>query len=399
MERASLGQRLSSSVKGGGRFLIVIGAVATVAIVGYFVSSGGDLPPASDIRSPSNTVRNVPGSAAPTADMRRMIDDADRDRQQRAANEGRSALPTVVAQPMAPVDMPNEDRNRQGNGDGIERPDPPVVRPVIAPPVLPVAPVVAAVPVNQVDDGLAELMKRQMEQIARIQFGPADVKYYAKENVLAGAGQSGPSQAQAAAAGAASLVDPLSGLKLPLAGTILYAEMVSTANSDAPGPILARIAQGEFAGATLIGSFETKRDALVLSFKTMTVQNLRDGTEVNKSVTINAVAVDTKEIGTALATDIDRHILTNLGFTAAAAFAQGFGQAIGQSGQTTNIGLGGVTVSNPALSTRQQLYVAGGVAAGAAGQILNQTYGNRPTTVKVASGTPVGILFLPNGNQ
>ncbi len=328
-----------------------------------------------------------------------MIDDADRDRQQRAESEGRSALPTVVAQPMAPVDMPNEDRNRQGNGDGIERPDPPVVRPVIAPPVLPVAPVVAAVPVNQVDDGLAELMKRQMEQIARIQFGPADVKYYAKENVIAGAGQPAPSQAQAAAAGAASMVDPLTGLKLPLAGTILYAEMVSTANSDAPGPILARIAQGEFAGATLIGSFETKRDALVLSFKTMTVQNLRDGTEVNKSVTINAVAVDTKEIGTALATDVDRHILTNLGFTAAAAFAQGFGQAIGQSGQTTNIGLGGVTVSNPTLSTRQQLYVAGGVAAGAAGQILNQTYGNRPTTVKVASGTPVGILFLPNGNQ
>lgn len=397
MAEGTLGQRLSSSVQGGKRFLILIGGVAVGALAIYFFAAGDPATPPSDIRVPPNGMRNVPGSNAPTPDMRRMIDEADRARQERAQQGGGSALPTVVAQPIAPVDLPDEDRNRQGDLNGLQRPDPPVARPVITPPVLPVAPVMAQPVVNQVDDNLAELMKRQMEQIAKLGFGPADVKYHYKDTGPANGAS--VSQAQTAAGAAVDAIDPLSGLKLPLPGTILYAEMVSTANSDAPGPILARVAQGEFAGATLIGTFETKRDALVLTFRTMTVQNLRDGTEINKSVQINAVGVDSKNIGTAMATDVDRHLLANVGFTAAAAFAQGFGQAIGQSGSSIVQGSGGITITNPALTTRQQLYVAGGTAAGAAGAALNQAFGNRPATITVASGTPLGILFLPTGSQ
>ncbi|AOG03189.1 DotG/IcmE/VirB10 family protein [Bosea sp. RAC05] len=398
MAEGTLGQRLSSSFQGGKRFLIIVGGVAVVSLAAYFFASSDPVAPVSDIRVPPNGMRNVPGSNAPSSEMANMIDQQNRARQERAQQVGGSALPTVVAQPIVPVDLPTEDRNRQGDLNGLQRPDPPVARPMITPPVLPVAPVMATQAINQVDDNLAELMKRQMEQIAKLGFGPADVKYHYKDTGGAN-GVAGASQAQTAAGAAGDAIDPLSGLKLPLPGTILYAEMVSTANSDAPGPVLARVAQGEFAGATLIGTFEARRDSMVITFRTMTVQSLRDGTEVNKSVQINAVGVDTKNIGTAMATDVDRHLLANVGFTAAAAFAQGFGSAIGQSGSSIVQGTGGITITNPALTTRQQLYVAGGAAAGAAGGALNQAFGNRPPTITVASGTPLGILFLPTGSQ
>src|SRR5690606_12018046 len=41
------------------------------------------------------------------------------------------------------------------------------------------------------------------------------------------------------------------------AGTIEYAQLVTEANTDAPGPVMAQIASGPLAGARLIGSFQS----------------------------------------------------------------------------------------------------------------------------------------------
>lgn len=391
--------RLSRSVSGSKRFLVVVGGV-TAAALGYAIF-GGSSPPV-----PKTEVGQVPfdrtvqGGTQVTPEYRDNLSKADAGRLTSAVKSGGSAVPTIVGADVKPVETPDDGRSPQPDTGPLARPEPPVVQaPVVAIAPMPPAPMPVQVQSSQQDDQQVQIMKQQMEAIAKLGAWPAaDVKYYWKPQEQ----KADVSQAQAAAAGpqySSSVIDAATGLRLPLPGTILYAEMVSEANSDAPGPVLARIVQGDLAGATLIGSFQTQRENIVISFNTLTVERTRNGDEVNKSVAVSAVAVDSKTVGTAMATDVDRHLLTNIGFTAAAAFAQGFGQAIAQSGSTTTTGVYGTTTVNPSLDTRKQLFVAGGAAAGAAGQALNQAFGNRPTTVKVASGTPMGVLFLPNGNR
>src|SRR5690606_19424776 len=133
----------------------------------------------------------------------------------------------------------------------------------------------------------------------------------------------------------------------------------SRANSDAPGPVLARILQGEYEGATLIGSFQTVRNALVISFDRMTVRTTRDGEEINETVAIETVAVDTSHIGTALATKVDRHLFQKLAIGFTASFAQGFGKALASNGRTViRTDSGTVIESSSELDTEQQLLAA-----------------------------------------
>jgi intracellular multiplication protein IcmE len=201
--------------------------------------------------------------------------------------------------------------------------------------------------------------------------------------------QSAPSVSSAATDAAGSKV------KLPLAGTILYAQLIGRANSDHPGPVLAKILQGEYTGATLIGSFQVAQNAMVISFDRMTVATTRDGDEINETVPIQATAVDTTYIGTGLATKVDRHMFQKLAIAFTAGFARGLGDAISDSGETTiNTSNGTITTGGKNFDTREELLVAGGQAVSDAGSILQQEFGNRPTTVIVEAGTPIGVLFL-----
>jgi intracellular multiplication protein IcmE len=127
----------------------------------------------------------------------------------------------------------------------------------------------------------------------------------------------------------------------------------------------------------------------------MTVETTPDGEEINETVAIKAVAVDTKDIGTGLASSVDRHMLSKLTIGFMSAFAQGFGDAISQNGSTSyNSSNGTYTTSTNNLDTKEELYSAGGKAIGKSGDILQQEFGNRPTTIIVKGGTPIGVLFL-----
>ena len=189
--------------------------------------------------------------------------------------------------------------------------------------------------------------------------------------------------------------DKNSPVKFPLAGQILYAELISRANSDAPGPIIAKIAQGELAGTTVIGSFQVANESLVLSFDRATVTTLMDGTEVNETFDIQAVAVDTKYIGTALATDVDRHLVERIAVTFGTSFLGGIGDMIANEGTTVVVNAdGSTTTSYPERTLEEQARASAGSAVGDVGEILDEYYGSIPTTIIVESGTPIGLLFL-----
>lgn len=389
-------KRAASGTSGSKRMLMVVPAAAVIAGTLWFFSGHEQPLPGMQLPGPDRSVVTVQGKKEPSMEMAQNLRKADEDRIAQQSVQGGSAMPTVVARPEKPTGRPDEDGNNLGDGEPLVRPPPPVVeRPPLPAPYMPPAPM----PVqyqqqsNEPDPGI-EQARRYLEAIKQ-SYPAAEVKYYYKggesKTDLAAA------QAQVPGAVSASLLDPSYGLKMPLPGTIVYAVMVSGANSDTPGPVVAKIVTGELAGATLLGAFQTQREGLFISFQTMTVERTRSGEEINKALPVNAVAVDSKTAGTGIASDVDRHLLTNVGLTAAAAFMQGLGQAVATSGQTYSQTLGGTTVVNPTRTLRDQLYIGGGVGAGAAGQALIQAYGNRPPTVTLDAGTPVGILFLNSG--
>lgn len=194
--------------------------------------------------------------------------------------------------------------------------------------------------------------------------------------------------------GASTSANDASKLALPLPGTVVYAELISEANSDSPGPVVARVLQGRYTGALLVGSFQKGNDSLTIRFSKMSVSKTADDVSVNGSVAVDAVAVDTKYIGTAMATDVDHHYFLKIATAFVTSFFQGLGQAISSSGSTSTTNTGTTTTTNPALTGGQKALVATGAAAQSVGQIFQQSIGNQPTTIKVAAGTPIGLLFL-----
>lgn len=383
----SVTKRLSNSLKGGSsmRLLLLTGAVLAVGAI-YVLNMGGAPVPVSEIRGPVVDNPTVQGRDPVSPAMNEELADADEDRVQDALQTGASAMPTLRATEQESLDLAAA--GPEDEPTVVERPKPPVIqRPVVTPPPAPTIPV-AVQPMQQAP--VVPLSER-MATIAAPVYPAASVEYFADMADFA------PPPAPSQTPGQSAAPVAVSAIQLPLPGTVLYAEMISEANSDSPGPVLAQIVQGPLTGARLIGSFETQRETLVVSFHTLTMGTDREGNQIDETIPISAYAVDAGTIGTGVATDVDYHLLQNIGITFAAAFAQGFGQAIAQSGQQIISNDNGTTVVNPTLTTQQQLLVATGTAAGAAGQSLNQLFGNRPITIKVKSGTGIGVFFLPSG--
>lgn len=374
--------------KGGRRFLVFSGIVVAGVVGIVMFGGGGEQPASSQIAIPPTT-RAIQGGTQVSSQYADNLRAADRQRQEAAEREGGSTQPTIVAvssgngPPIVPVQL------------AVAAPsDPaPAVDPLLVarPPVIntnpPRAPIQSSGPER---NPLVEMMAQQMRAIAEDKPGTASVTYFYEHKDVAGESERDRQLQTIAGAAGQQGLDP----SLPLPGTILYAETIGEANSDAPGPVVVQVLQGPLAGSRLIGTFRVAQEALVLEFDRMTVPEDRQARKPARLVQLKAVAVDTEKLGTALATDVDRRLFEKVAFGFSAAFLQGLGQAVAQSGTTYTRDLYGSTYTTPRLNTKQQLFVAGGAAAGQVGSTLNSVFGNRPTTVKVRAGTPVGILFL-----
>lgn len=371
--------------------LIFVG-VAIAGVLGYSYMSSPELPVTPSVvgQGSMNDPTIHGGPTAITPDYQEQLSTADNKRVEEALSENKSAMPTVIGNTTeneTPLLITEEVNPKTPE---IEEPVAEIMQQPIAlnapitetVPLVTAPPAAVAVPQEQINNML-NAMTRRVPPVAEV------VAFGAVMPQAPTAEQSAPSVSAATAEEAQSKV------KLPLAGTILYAQMVGRANSDHPGPVLAKILQGEYTGATLIGTFQVAQNALVINFDRMTVATTRDGEEINETVPIQATAVDTTYIGTGLATKVDRHMFQKLAIAFTAGFAQGFGDAISDTGETTiDTGNGTITTGGKDLNTREELLAAGGQAVSEAGSILQQEFGNRPTTVIVEAGTPIGVLFL-----
>ncbi len=183
------------------------------------------------------------------------------------------------------------------------------------------------------------------------------------------------------------------GVKAPAvkAGTIMQVVLLTAINSDEPGPVLAEIVQGKFKGARIMGTLSNQGQKVLLSFNTLSMPKL------SESVPINTVAIDENTARTALSSDTNNHYWLRYGTLFASAFIQGYGQSFINSAPNYNISLFPSPVpAQPAksnLSPRDRIFVGLGQVGLQYSSVLRNVF-NTPPTVRVFSGTPMGILFL-----
>lgn len=169
------------------------------------------------------------------------------------------------------------------------------------------------------------------------------------------------------------------------AGTVSYAQLLTEANSDVQGPILAQILSGPLAGARAIGQFEIKRRYLVLTFTHATLKG--------KEYSIQALALNPDTTLGALATETDQRYFDRVVLPAAGAFIAAIGDGLGQPEETVTVAGNNIIVSRGKTSLKDGLYQGVGAAGQAVANFFQQEAQATKPLVRVAVGTPMGLFF------
>ena len=171
------------------------------------------------------------------------------------------------------------------------------------------------------------------------------------------------------------------------AGEIAYAQLLTEANTDAPGPVLAEVMSGPLKGNRVLGSFEAHDEYLTLNFDTIVI----DG----QSLTIDAVALDPATTLPGMATEVDHRYFKRIVLPAAAAFIEGVSEAVAESGLTT-ITIQGETVAEETEDADTEQEIASGLeeVGEELSEILDEMADDTEVLIRIETGTPFGLLFL-----
>jgi len=170
------------------------------------------------------------------------------------------------------------------------------------------------------------------------------------------------------------------------AGTVNYAQLLTEANSDVPGPILAQILSGPLAGGRAVGRFQVMRDYLVLTFNLVTLKG--------KEYQANIIALDPDTTLGAMATEVDHRYFDRVVLPAAASFASSFGSALSDTPATVVATNNATFVVQAEKGYKEALYEGLGQAGQTVSQFLQNEANQIKTLVRVAVGTPMGFFFL-----
>jgi len=181
--------------------------------------------------------------------------------------------------------------------------------------------------------------------------------------------------------------EPLAEIIIIPAGEIEYGQIITEANSDVPGPVLAEIASGPLSGSRMLGAFTVENDLISLTFSQVVIDGI--------SYPINAIALDPATTLPGMATEVDHRYFRRIILPAAAAFIDGAAEAIAESGRT-DITITGDTVTSSEAETDDEQEIASGLqeAAEELTTIIDEMNDDVEPLVIIGSGTPMGILFL-----
>ncbi|MFG6375856.1 MAG: DotG/IcmE/VirB10 family protein [Desulfovibrio sp.] len=192
---------------------------------------------------------------------------------------------------------------------------------------------------------------------------------------------------QAVPASASHPVDPKTDLK---PGDLLYAVIDTGVNSDVPSAVMATVAQGKYRNSRLLGSFQRHDERMVLAFT-------RAILPTGSSVQLEAYAIDPNTSEASVASSVDTHFFSRWGGLVASAFLEGLGSAKRYSGASSTMYGYGNNASDQMVwgnySPEDQAWIAAGKVGEKASKIFEKNF-DRPPTVRLESGTAVGILII-----
>jgi len=319
-------------------------------------------------------------------------------RLEEAQKSGATVLPTLQSASQAPSLDPLSNVPQTAPPAAQVVAPGPVVAPVVqAPQVAPAAAAPAAPAPTAVDVTRSARYKSVYDQLtgyAKTWVGVAGTQEFAYNGVLPESPQPAAEDASAAqgsaAAGAATSTQEKKGAAFVRAGTIVPAVLLTSINSDTPGPVLAQITSGPLAGSRVIGRFQASEKEVVVQFNTISMPGH------TRSFSVSAFAIN-EGLGTGLATDVNNHYWRRYGLLLAAGFVKGYGQAIRLSGTQTTVTDGGGVIVTQDLDDSKIAKVALGEAGSSVASEIERASSVRPT-VKVenkdGNGVPIGLLFM-----
>ena len=174
-------------------------------------------------------------------------------------------------------------------------------------------------------------------------------------------------------------------------GDLLYAVIETGVNSDVPSAVMATVASGKYKNARLLGKFQRFEERLVLAFSRIVLPSGED-------LQIEGYAVDPSTSEASVASSVDTHFFSRWGGLVASAFLEGLSTAKRYSGSQSTIygGINGNVTDQMVWNTyspADQAWIAAGKVGEKAGKIFERNF-ERPPTVYLESGTPVGVLVL-----
>ena len=356
------------------RFLMfcLLGLAVAVAIVlmSFLLFSPGKIPATTTIAAPKAEAVKGQAGGEGSEEYNKKLETHDQQKANAALTAGESFIPTPV-----------------GNKSSVARKQdtPPPPPPAVAP--------VRIAPVQAPRTDTNNALKRMMEDLAAldtklsaVSAGEGKIVYlhdFSADKVI-------PVEKTVGAAPVSS-TGPLA-LK---PGELLYAVIETGVNSDVPSAVMATIASGKYKNARLLGKFQRFEERLVLAFSRVILPGGED-------FQIEGYAIDPGTSEASVASNVDTHFFSRWGGLVASAFLEGLSTAKRYSGSQSTVygnyggGYNGDTTDQMVWNTyspADQAWIAAGKVGEKAGKIFERNF-ERPPTVYLESGTPVGILIL-----
>jgi intracellular multiplication protein IcmE len=373
---------------------VVLGGLAV--IIGGVMLFGGDskpLAPSAMITSGNQGLKEAPGNKVSEV-YEKAVKEVNEANVEKAIKEGNSSLPVPIGPSRGKVEVEaakesSEDPLERWRRIQEERLKKEQQAKVQAPPPPPAAVQKPVDPYEKDKSALSSSMQTQMQSILEAQ-GVKDLKSasvttddYVKKQIEDHNKEVATQQA------AANPVPPASGVVQILieAGKIEYAQLITEADSDVPGPILAELASGPLVGSRILGSFAVQNEYLTLNFNAIVIDGV--------AVSINGIALDPATAKVGLVTDVDHKYFERIILPAAAAFIQGIGGAIADSGSTTvSAGQGTTTTAQNPLDAKKEFFKGVEKASDKVGEIVDADGQAAKVRIRVATGTHIGVLFM-----
>lgn len=365
---------------------IVFAIIAVLIVIFLLVQNRDDDVLSQSVRG--SNLEGAPGTGEITADMKDRIEDADQTRREIAEAVNGSAIPTITEPAIGRVDIledPVEDEDplerwRRLQAERVER-DAQRARLLN-----PDSPSEQNQGISEEQIGtMAENMAAQMEVIlsGRREAVVGNVSITPKEYI----DEIREQQFADLNLNLENTIDESIEEIIVPAGEVLYARLLSKASTDAPGNILAQVDSGPLRGSRLIGTFTEQNRLLSMTFSTIVIDGV--------SRPISAIALDPETTMPGMATHVDNRYLKRVILPTAAAFIEGFAEAIAER-DNTNISIEGDTVTSETGDADTDEAIAQGVEQGAQeiGQIMDREAQQTRVLVEVDAGTPIGVFLL-----